>query len=137
MRSHRYPNPIIEIRKPHRGERITLNLPGFVVKPVPEAQRYRIELSRDRAFTAGETIEESFGPWTVYVPDRPLAPGRWYWRWSAGRQVSQVWSFEVVEHAVNQTLPGGGKLSWQAMMGEGLFAWVHDDRRVGLWRACT
>ena len=110
MRSHRHPNPTIDIRKPHRGERVTLNPPGFVVKPVPEAQHYRIELSRDGAFALGETIEDRFGPWTVYVPDRPLAPGRWYWRWSTGRQVSQVWSFEVAEHAVNQTLPAADEL---------------------------
>ena len=32
---------------------------------------------------------------------------------------------------------GGGELSWQATTGEGLFAWVHNGKRVGLWRACT
>jgi len=114
MRGHRHPNPTVDIRKPHRGEQITLNPPGFVVKPVPDVQHYRIELSRDRAFSAGETIEDRFGPWTVYVPDRPLAPGRWYWRWSAGRQVSQVWSFDVAEHAVAQTLPAADELAERA-----------------------
>ena len=114
MRRHRHLNPTVDIRKPHRGEQITLNPPGFVVKPLPDVQHYRIELSRDRAFSAGETIEDRFGPWTVYVPDRPLAPGRWYWRWSAGRQVSQVWSFDVAEHAAAQTLPAVGELAERA-----------------------
>jgi len=114
MRFHRHTNPCHDIRKPRRGEQVTLNPPGFVVKPIPGVSRYRLELSRDRSFPAGQTIQAEFGPWTVWIPEEPLSPGRWYWRWFAGDRASQVWYFDIAGDALVEAVPGRVELAGRA-----------------------
>lgn len=111
MRSHRHLNPTVDIRKPRRGERVSLNPPGFVVKPMAGVERYAIELSADRNFGTDQTIRGEFGPWTVFVPDEPLAAGRWYWRWFAGERCSEVWRFDVTGDALAQKVPKRDELA--------------------------
>jgi len=106
MKADRHPNPAVNVRRPRNAERVTLNPPGFVFRPVPGVEHYRIELARSRDFSARPVVRGEVGPWTVWIPQQPLAPGRWYWRWSGGGRTSDVWWFDVAEEAlVQQIIP--------------------------------
>ena len=59
------------------------NTPKFAWRPVPLARTYRLELSRDPAFPAGEVKAYPAGGFTEYQLEEPLAPGDWYWRVAA------------------------------------------------------
>jgi arylsulfatase A-like enzyme len=42
---------------------------------------YDVRLSRDSTFGGGDVITGTAIPWTVYLPHRQLAAGRWYWQY--------------------------------------------------------
>ncbi|HVW62284.1 MAG TPA: DUF4962 domain-containing protein, partial [Puia sp.] len=42
---------------------------------------YDVRLSRDSTFSGGDVITGTAIPWTVYLPHRQLAAGRWYWQY--------------------------------------------------------
>lgn len=107
MRQMRHPNPLIDVRRPRDRERLGVNPPGFIFKPMPGVSEYRLEICRDRKF-AGPTLirRQVAGPRTLLVLDEPLPPGRWFWRWrpQAGPKWSQVFRFSILPDAAEVRL---------------------------------
>ena len=99
MRSMRHPNPLIDVRRPRRGEKVGVNPPGFVWQPVEGVDEYRLELSRSRKFDDATLQTFTVSGRTMFLLPEPLEPGRWYWRWWAGEKCSQVFSFEMLADA--------------------------------------
>ncbi|HWB92953.1 MAG TPA: DUF4962 domain-containing protein, partial [Puia sp.] len=42
---------------------------------------YDVRLSQDSGFAGGAVLGDTGIPWTVYIPHRRLAAGRWYWQY--------------------------------------------------------
>lgn len=67
---------------PMQGQDITDVAAFLQWKSVPDADHYEVELSRRADFTAPQRLvaPEISARVAVWVPEQPLAPGKWYWR---------------------------------------------------------
>lgn len=75
--------------RPSDGESVGVTPPSFVWVPVA-GYRYAVQWSRDPSFSQAE--EERDLELSIYTPPRPLAPGRWYWRYGLDLGETIVWS---------------------------------------------
>ena len=135
MRSMRHPNPLVDIRRPRHKEKVGLNPPGFVWKPLDGVDAYRLEVSSSRKFEDARTRSFAVTGRTMFVPADPLEPGHWYWRWSGAGRRSEVFSFEVLRDAAPVVLGSPGELA--SRLGDHPRLMVHPGARDDLrarWR---
>ena len=116
MRSMRHPNPLVDIRRPRHREKVGVNPPGFIWKPVEGVDSYRLEVSSSRAFAPDDTRTFTVAGRTMFLLPGPLAPSRWYWRWWAGEKKSEVFSFEMLADAAEAKIGSAEDLA--ARLGE-------------------
>lgn len=64
---------------PSHTEPAVLNPPGFRW-PDDRVRSYDLQIARTDAFAAADVITVEDWPLSVYMPERPLEPGTWYWR---------------------------------------------------------
>lgn len=125
MQDTRHPHPHVDPRQPRHESRIGTNPPVFAWKPpsssvqvhvagthppvyadvpIDPADGFRLEIARDPEFS--DRIVDLRGlADPVYLPEHSLTPGPYWWRWSAGQAVSEVFSFTVPEDAVVLEVP--------------------------------
>lgn len=67
---------------------------------------YDVRLSQDSVFANGPVLGDAGIPWTVYLPHRRLAAGRWYWQYRvSGGAWSVVERFRVAADAAVDVAP--------------------------------
>lgn len=103
---------VTELRKPTvkiapaDGATISNNCPHFVWNHVLGIRRYMLELSRDPKFAEGNVRTIDAGGLPRYRFEKPLEPGKWYWRVSSrGRIDPDVRSFTQIAPVTADTLP--------------------------------
>ena len=77
----------------------------------PGKYTYTLEYSQDPTFASKDTVRLPGRIWHMYIPDQPLAAGKWYWRYGVERQgKSPIWSkvraFTVPADAKKVPFPG-------------------------------
>ena len=108
MKGTRHPHPHIDPRQPRDGTRPGTNPPVFAWKPPEGATRFRLTVARDRGFR-NIRIDERELREPSYLPTRRLAAGEYFWRWQAGRERSEVFSFEITPEAAVVEVPPAGE----------------------------
>ncbi len=83
--------PVI-LLSPLTGQRVHDNTPRLHWFYAPKT-RTRIELCQNADFPAGEVVERRDIERPTIQIDKPLRPGRWYWRVSSASAVSDTWWF--------------------------------------------
>ena len=104
VRNHRHPHPHIDPRQPRDGTTPGTNPPVFAWKPLTDGSRYQLQVARDESF-AGRCIDLTDLRETAHLPERALAPGRYFWRWAAGEDESEVFTFEITPQSVMLEVP--------------------------------
>lgn len=74
------PAPFETRPRPFDGETVGANPPAFLWIPAEPTAQHVVEYSRDPTF-APEATHSVSSPWLIHVPQAPLQPGKWYWRW--------------------------------------------------------
>ncbi len=98
------PAPAQTVPRPLDGETVAANPPCFVYPAARHCASYVVQYSRAAEF-APRATHTLAGRWMLNVPQHPLEPGRWYWRWrpgssgDSGSEWSAVRSFVVPEDA--------------------------------------
>lgn len=104
MIEHRDPHPHLDPRQPRNNTRPGTNPPVFAWKPTEGAAAYRLLVAGDRAFGATVLdLRDLRDP--LYLPERQLAPGTYYWKWSDGERESEVFQFLIEEQAAVLEVP--------------------------------
>ena len=104
MREDRHPHPHRDPRQPRDGDRPGTNPPVFVFGPVEGRRRFRLTVGRDEAFQdVCLDVKGLSDP--LFLPEKAFGPGRYFWKWSAGRRRSEVLSFEITPQAVVLEVP--------------------------------
>ena len=111
MRSMRHPNPLIDIRRPRHKEKVGVNPPGFIWQPLEGAEAYQLEVCGSRKFDDDTLRTFTVTGRTMFLLEEPLAPGHWYWRWSAEGRRSQVFSFEMLTDAAEAKIGSADALA--------------------------
>ncbi len=75
------PAPFETRPSPSDGQTVAANPPAFLWIPARPASEYLLEYSQDPSFPADSTTSVRT-PWLIHVPQQPLEPGTWYWRWT-------------------------------------------------------
>ena len=104
MKEHRHPHPHKDPRQPRDGSRPGTNPPVFAWHPVEGVDYYRLTIARDAALADVCIDLDGLGEPT-HLPARALAPGRYWWKWSAGARESEVFTFEITPEAVVVQVP--------------------------------
>ena len=66
---------------PSLNQRVAVNPPPFIWVPHARNAVYALQVSTSKTFTGAATRTFADLPRSVFVPDRPLEPGQWYWRY--------------------------------------------------------
>lgn len=104
MKETRHPHPHIDPRQPRNGTRPGTNPPVFAWKPPQGVSCSTLEVARDREFKAiCLRVEDLSDP--VFLPEKALAAGAYFWRWFAGDMCSETFQFEIDESAVELEVP--------------------------------
>ncbi|MEZ5412912.1 MAG: DUF4962 domain-containing protein [Opitutaceae bacterium] len=125
MKESRHPHPHIDPRKPRHQSTPGTNPPVFAWKP-PTAERemlisgthppvyekvavsiadgYTLQVATDEAFTQC-VIEKNGLEDPVFLPERALPPGTYWWKWSAGDAVAEIFTFTISASAVILEVP--------------------------------
>jgi len=104
MKEHRHPHPHRDPRQPRHSARPGTNPPVFAWKPLKDQPSYRLRVARDAAFS-DLCLDVSNLTDSVHLPERAFAPGRYFWKWSAGAAESEVFAFEISSDAVVLEVP--------------------------------
>lgn len=126
MKESRHPHPHIDPRQPRHESTPGTNPPVFAWKP-PTAERemlisgthppvyekvavsieggYTLQVATDEAFIQC-VIEITGLEDPVYLPTKALAPGSYWWKWSAGEAVSETFTFTISASAATLEVPG-------------------------------
>ena len=84
MKHHRHPHPHVDPRQPRNGARPGTNPPVFAWKPFGSEKSFDLIVARDRALSdVCFELKNLHDP--VHLPDKALAPGRYWWKWMTGR----------------------------------------------------
>ena len=75
------PKPAQKPYAPALNRRVAVNPPPFIWVPDARNAVYALQVSTSEAFTGPTTRTFADIRRSVFVPDRPLKPGRWYWRY--------------------------------------------------------
>ncbi|HET6428326.1 MAG TPA: DUF4962 domain-containing protein, partial [Phycisphaerae bacterium] len=105
MKHQRHPHPHVDPRQPRDGSSPGTNPPVFVWKPEEGHERFRLTVARDGQFRdAVIDLPDLREP--MHLPEKALPPGRYFWKWSAGSDESEVFGFEIADGAVRLEVPG-------------------------------
>ena len=103
MRESHHPHPHIDPRQPRDGTRPGTNPPVLVWKPPDTVSRSRLVVARDPALR--DRVLDLGLAESAYLPESALLPGRYYWQWSGGDAVGDVFSFEITPDATVLEVP--------------------------------
>lgn len=107
-------HPHVDPRQPRHQSEPGTNPPVFAWKPREEQTRFRLEVSRDADFTElALDLPDLTEP--IFLPEQPLAQGRYYWRWCADGHTSDVFHFEITSAATEVVFPPAAE--WLAHFG--------------------
>jgi hypothetical protein len=88
---------------PADGQVVEVTPPPFIWVPVKKADAYVLQVSISSAFPADATLTFAGLRRSVFVPQEPLAPGKWFWRYgvetSDGTVFGRARPFTVPEDA--------------------------------------
>ncbi len=104
MKDTRHPHPHVDPRQPRDGHHPGTNPPLFAWKPRAGQCAFSLQVAHDESFVELCIDEEDLAD-PVFLPEKALAPGRYWWRWSAGDEQSQVFSFVIDAEAVVLEVP--------------------------------
>ena len=104
----RHPHPHIDPRCPRDGAREETNPPLFAWKPEATDGPFVLEVARSSSFANTflrvEGLEDP-----IYLPEVALDTGTWFWRWGAGSDWAETFSFEISPDAVTIEIPLASK----------------------------
>lgn len=104
MKEHRHPHPHRDPRQPRNQAKPGTTPPVFAWKPLDGQPSYHLQVARDAGFT-DLCLDVDGLTDSVHLPEKALAPGRYFWRWSAGPAKSEVFTFEITSSAVTLEVP--------------------------------
>jgi len=88
---------------PAAGQVVEITPPPFIWAPVKKAGGYVLQVSTSSAFPKDATLNFAGLQRSVFVPQEPLAPGEWFWRYgvetSEGTVFGRARPFTVPEDA--------------------------------------
>lgn len=95
-----------EKTEPADGAELKTNAPRFGWKYRPGARRFSVVLAKDPSFPKESSLAFDAGGFYSYQLEKPLAPGKWFWKiTSKGQEQDDAWSFTVnAETAGKDTL---------------------------------
>ena len=104
MKDSRHPHPHIDPRQPQDGARPDTNPPVFAWKPREGDTSFRLVVARDADFSdVCLDCQDLAEP--LHLPEAALPGGKYFWKWSAGGDESEVFSFAVGRDAVTLEVP--------------------------------
>ena len=104
MKEHRHPHPHLDPRRPRAGDQVRCNPPLFAWKPVRDGGPFVLEVAADSSF--GKPVTRIEGLTTpLFLPEKALDPGCYWWRWSQEGETSEVFAFTVGQDAVTLEVP--------------------------------
>ena len=107
MKETRHPHPHVEPRQPRDGTQPQTNPPVFTWKPIKKGQKFHLEIARDSIFAeVCFDVRDLDDP--IFLPEKAFEEDTYYWRWSAGASVSEVFQFEITESSVVLEIPPAG-----------------------------
>ncbi len=104
MKDSRHHHPHVDPRQPRDGSRPATNPPVFAWKPREGDERFELIVARD-AELSDVALRETDLRDPVFLPETALAAGSYWWQWSAGGDLSEVFEFEVTADAVVVEVP--------------------------------
>ncbi len=112
MKEHRFPNPLVDVRRPQHDAVADFNPTGFVWRPVEGATSYELKVGPNPALTSQETRTYTVTGRCLWVCPDAREPGTHYWAWRAlGAGQDDRWSetfrFHLTEGTVNESIPDG------------------------------
>ena len=113
MQHTRHHHPHVDPRQPRNGARCLSNPPVFAWLPVEGVERYMLTVSRHPTLQE-PCLQAQVGADSLYLPDRALPPGSYYWRWSADGAEGELFSFNIPAEATVVEVPPAAE--WLAAM---------------------
>ncbi len=104
MLEQRHPHPHVDPRQPRDRSRPGTNPPVFVWKPPAGGEPSRLTVASDPAFAEVRLDRPGLND-PMLLPEKAFAPGRYFWKWCAGRDESEVFQFEIAPEAVVLEVP--------------------------------
>lgn len=101
MRHH---HPHVDPRQPRHGSAPRTNPPVFVWKPTAGQSSWGLVIARDPDLTQVVLRAESLND-PVFLPERALPPGRYFWSWTSGGDRARTFEFEISPDAVTVEVP--------------------------------
>lgn len=98
------PHPHEDPRQPLNGASIQTNPPVFVGAYQGKGKEYRLQISTERAFSSIQ-MDVKVGTDPMYLPEKALAPGNFFWKWLWENGESEIFSFTVPAEAVVLEIP--------------------------------
>ena len=108
MRESRHPHPHVDPRQPRNRTRPGTNPPVFAWKPAGAEAGFRLQVARDEGF-ADRVLDVEGLDDPLYLPEKALAPGRYFWKWSVGGEDAEVFEFEMAPEAVVLEVPAAAE----------------------------
>ncbi len=100
----RHPHPHKDPRAPRDGDTCVINPPVFVWKPDTPNPPYELVVSKSRDMSHPvirvEGVEDP-----IYLPEKQLDPGTYYWRWRGSNGEAPVFSFSISADALEFEVP--------------------------------
>lgn len=104
IHEQRHAHPHVDPRQPRQGSRPDTNPPVFAFKPRGHRAPFRLTVAGNESFTDIRLdVLDLKDP--VYLPEKALPAGRYYWKWSTGQAESEVFWFEITSDAVTLEVP--------------------------------
>ena len=104
MKEHRHPHPHIDPRQPRNETQPSVNPPVFAWKPIDGTDGFDLVVARDAAF--GDVAFEKSGlTEPVFLPEKALDAGTYWWKWAAAGRESEVFRFDIAEDASTLEVP--------------------------------
>ena len=113
MKDSRHPHPHLDPRQPRDGQSPRTNPPVFVWKPRHGQRRFQLQVARDPDFTE-LAIDRADLTDPLYLPEQALAPGAYWWRWSADKEIPQVFTLTIDSAATIVEIPAAA--TWLARL---------------------
>jgi hypothetical protein len=104
MKDTRHPHVHVDPRQPRDGHYPGTNPPLFAWKPRSGCGVFHLQVAHDAGF-ANLCIDEEHLTDPVFLPEKALAPGCYWWRWAAEGEQSQVFEFELGAQVVVLEVP--------------------------------
>lgn len=107
------PGPTQKPYHPADKQTVEVTPPAFIWVPAGRGATYALQISPSEEFPADSTRTFSGLKRSVYVPSKPLAPGKWFWRYGVETKDGTVFGrarpFSVAADARSFPFPDFGK----------------------------